>query len=207
MKTYLSVDVDFWFEPTRAREQLMLLMQRIGKIPVIAVMNHQQMLREVNASNARRLINVDEHSDLAERDVTTFQCGTWASYVNWRHQGEYVWIRPDVSYQGSCNGDDRAIWNFGTDWKHSVSRHISRKNLKLTTYLQDCVGVGICMSPAYAPTDVIEVFREIVDRYGIPYRKGRLNEMQARRMRPSGFPRLPTKAAERKLILTAYGHP
>jgi hypothetical protein len=207
MNTYLSVDVDFWLEPTRAREQLYRLMQHIGKRPIIAVMNHQQMLREVNASKAKRLTNIDAHSDLAESSVSKLNCGTWISYVTWRKQGEYIWIRPDVGYQNSCNGDDRAIWNAGTDWKYSVSRYISRRNLKITTYLHDCVGVGLCMSPAYAPIEVVEVFREIVDRYGIPYRKGRWNEETTRRMRPSGFPRPPSKAEERKLILNGYGHP
>ncbi|MCK9567489.1 hypothetical protein M0R72_00905 [Candidatus Pacearchaeota archaeon] len=207
MRTYLSVDVDFWFEPTRARKQLVLLMQRVGKnIPIIAVMNHQQMLASVNASNAQRLINVDAHSDLTESSVRRLNCGTWVSYVTWRKLGEYIWIRPDAGFQNSCNGDDRAIWNAGTDWKYSVSRYISSKNLKLTTYLQGCVGLGLCMSPAYATTGVVEVFREIVDRYGIPYHKGRLSELNTKYARPSGFPRPPTKAAERKLILEEYGH-
>jgi hypothetical protein len=206
MKTYLSIDLDFWFDPTRAREQLILLMQRLGKRPITAVMNHQQMLAAVNASNAQRLINIDAHSDLAESSVMKLNCGTWISYVKWRTEGAYIWIRPDAGFHNSCNGDDRAIWNAGTDWKYSVSRHISRRNLKLTTYLHDCVEVGICMSPAYAPSEVVEVFREIVDRYGIPYRKGRLTEMHARRARPSGFPRPPTKQQERELILGIYGH-
>jgi hypothetical protein len=187
-KTYLSVDLDFWIDPTRAREQLYRLMQHIGKRSIIAVMNHQQMLAYVNASGAKRLINIDAHSDLAESSVRKRDCGTWISYVTWRKQGEYIWIRPDASFQGSCNGDDRAIWNNDTDWKYSVSRYISRKNLKLTTYLHDCVGVGLCMSPAYASSEVVEVFREIVDRYGIPYRKGRMNEMNSRCLRPSGIP-------------------
>jgi hypothetical protein len=51
------------------------------------------------------------------------------------------------------------------------------------------VGVGICMSPAYAYGSVTEVFREIVDQYGIPYRKGRIGENNSRKLRPSGIPK------------------
>lgn len=189
MKTYLSVDIDYWYQPEIARRALTLLMEAVpSRVPVTAVMNHQQMLPEVNASGASRLINIDEHSDLAEATVKKLACGTWISYVKWRKQGTYIWIRPEQSYQGSCNGDDRAIWNAGTDWKYSESKYISRRNLQITKYLQDCVGVGLCMSPAYVFPDIIVVFREIVDRYGIPYRKGLWKERNIRNERPSGIP-------------------
>jgi len=189
MKKYLSVDCDYWYDADQAERQLILLMQKLrAGVPVIAVMNHQQMLPEVNASGALQLINIDEHSDLSEKTVGSFDCGTWVSYVKWRQQGTYIWVRPDKSYQGSCNGDDRATWNALTDWKYSDSRYIARKNLRITNYLQDCVGVGLCMSPAYACSDVIRVFRHIVKHYDIPYRKGLRKENNHRRLRPSGIP-------------------
>lgn len=189
MKAYLSVDVDYWNDPEPCRKQLRLLMNRIGsRIPVLAVMNHQQMLPEVNASEAQRLINIDEHSDLAESSVGKLNCGTWISYVRWRKDGEYIWIRSNASYQGSCNGDDRGRWNKDVDWGRCSSIYVKRDSMKITTYLRDCVGVGICMSPAYASRAVADVFREIVDQYGIPYRKGRVMENNSRRVRPSGIP-------------------
>jgi hypothetical protein len=189
MKTFVSVDVDFWDKPEPCRKQLHLLMKNLGKkIPVMACMNHQQMLPAVNVSGANRLINIDEHSDLAESSVSKLNCGTWISYVRWRKDGEYIWIRSHRDFQGSCNGNDRGHWTEDTDWGRCSSRHIKRDRLNIMTYLRDCVGVGICMSPAYALGAVAEVFREIVDRYGIPYRKGRLNEANSRSVRPSGIP-------------------
>ena len=188
MKTYLSVDIDFFNDPELCRKQLRLLMNRIGKrIPVLAVMNHQQMLLEVNASEARRLINIDQHSDLAEVGVSKLNCGTWISYVRWRKDGEYIWIRSHADYQGSCNGDDRGNWAKDVDWGPCSSQYIKQENIKVTAYLCDCVGVGICMSPAYASKAVTDVFREIVDQYGIPYRKGLMNESNSRKVRPPGI--------------------
>ena len=160
-------------------------MWSIGKVPVIAVMNHQQMLSSVNDSGASRLINIDEHSDLADRNVDRLECGTWISYVNWRRQGTYIWIRPKIHYYGSCNGNDWGLWNQGTDGDRSESRYIDSKNLRVTTYLYDCVGVGLCMSPAYAIADVANVFRDIVKKYGIPYREGLMHEKNRRMVRPS----------------------
>jgi hypothetical protein len=184
MKTYLSVDVDFWCDAEQARQQLHLLLKsRSLRRITTACMNHQQMLREVNASGARRLRNIDAHSDLAEQNVEVLNCGTWVSYVSWRKEGEYIWVRPDRNFNGSCNGHS-GTWNNDTDWKRSRSRYISNTKLDITDYLDECVGIGICMSPAYAPNEVQQVFRDLVGEYNIPYRKGLMSENQRRKSLP-----------------------
>lgn len=192
MSTFLSIDVDFWADAETLRHQLHLLMDRKSKkIPIIAVMNHQQMLQAVNESNARRLINIDEHSDLAECTVEELNCGTWISYVKWRREGTYIWIRNSASFHSRCNGNRLKYWDECSDWRSLDSRYIKEHNLKLTNYLRDCVGIGLCMSPAFATKDVADVFTEIVDEYGISYRKGIRHERQTRIMRPSGMPPMP----------------
>jgi hypothetical protein len=189
MNTFLSIDVDFWVDANTLRHQLHLLMGRKNKdIPIIAVMNHQQMLRAVNESNARRLINIDEHSDLAECTVEELNCGTWVSYVKWRLEGTYIWIRNSGDFHSRCNSVRFDSWDEGSDWKKLESRYLKENNLKLTTYLPDCVGIGLCISPAFARADIADVFTEIVAEYGIPYRKGIRNERQTRIMRPYGMP-------------------
>jgi hypothetical protein len=147
------------------------------------------MLSEVNNSEARRLINIDAHSDLAGCDINFLCCGSWVSFVNWRRRGKYVWIRRrEDPWFGSCNGNQERSWYFDTDWKSTNSRYIAEKNLRLTDYLNDCVGIGVCMSPAYAQQDAIKVFREFVNKHSIPYRKGLLSEKQERNIRPPGIP-------------------
>ena len=87
-KTYLSIDSDFWSNPDIFLEQLELLMKfALGSIPIIAVMNHQQMLDDVNLSKARKLINIDEHSDLDGVDVDWLSCATWLLNAHGKARG------------------------------------------------------------------------------------------------------------------------
>jgi hypothetical protein len=70
MRTYLSIDIDFWNNLEAAERVLTKLLLRRGDIPTIAVMNHQQLLPMVNESNADVLVNIDEHSDLCDTSVS-----------------------------------------------------------------------------------------------------------------------------------------
>lgn len=186
MKTYLSIDIDYWNlgNAHMLERELAKLLQRAQDIPIIAVMNHQQLLSPINESGANRLVNIDEHSDLADCDVDKLECGTWVSYVTWRHTGTYLWIRSENSTSyGSCNGNCK-VWNKCTDWQKSVTGYINPGNLRLVKYLQNCVGIGICMSPNYANNGLIDVFRNVVKQYNIPYKKGLARERHQRNIRP-----------------------
>jgi hypothetical protein len=194
MRTYLSIDIDYWhsFGP-KTLDQLKRVMQK-GKdrgIPIIAVMNHQQMLREVNESNADKLINIDEHSDLTESAVKELTCGSWVSYVRWRRSAEYLWVRNRSDYNGSCNWNLRGFrrcskrgWCIGSDWG-IVNTENPGRGLDLMKYTQWCVGIGLCLSPDWCSEQGEEVFYDLVNEFGIPYRKGRRNEDSLiRRARP-----------------------
>ena len=131
-RTYISIDIDFWgprWGVKETREDLRdTLKTALGRrIPVIAVMNHQQLLREVNGSQASRLINVDEHSDLAPADCDELNCGTWVSYVRWRRGGEYLWIRNTRELSGSCNYGSWENWKADTDWWMARSEYPGKK--------------------------------------------------------------------------------
>lgn len=98
--TYLSVDIDFFAPPYYASDEEVLtfldLLRDVAakkNVPIHAMMNHNQMLKYVDCSSARRLINLDAHSDLADKDVDERNIGTWISYVKWRKEGEYFWLR------------------------------------------------------------------------------------------------------------------
>jgi hypothetical protein len=188
MKTYLSIDFDYWRTtwPKLGVSTITDVVKRAKKrgIPIIAVMNHQQMLKEVNESYADRLINVDEHADLSGADVEVLNCGTWVSYVRWRRGSEYLWIRNSRSTSlGDCNGSG-GRWNFGTDWYKTTSKY-GGKDLRLTPFLRNCVGVGLCMSPEFSTETMQDFFRELVRENGIQYRKGRHEEsIIARTLKP-----------------------
>ena len=186
MSTYLSVDIDYWTVAETAELQLTLMLRAMqGKVPIIAVMNHQQLLPEVNASGADTLVNIDEHSDLTDRYTTFLDCGSWVSYVKWRKTGRYLWVRPNRSPAiGACNGSDG--WDSATDWDRTNTRYVDPGKMSIEKYLPDCVGIGICMSPDYATAPVIRVFKDLVKLYDLPYRKGRVKEVHRRRLAPPG---------------------
>jgi hypothetical protein len=180
------MDVDYWSNPNVAEKSLTSLLKAATKkrIPMLAVMNHQQLLSDVNDSGAQRLVNVDEHSDLVDADCEDLNCGTWVSYVRWRRQGKYLWLRNrDRLTIGNCNrGKPR--WNSGSDWGKTETRYPG-KSLRLLPLLRDCVGVGLCLSPEFSNEKIHVVFRELIDQFRIPYKKGRISESNvSRKLRP-----------------------
>jgi hypothetical protein len=182
MGTYLSIDIDFWNDLDAAEKALSRLLIRRGSIPTRAVMNHQQLLQSINRSGADLLVNVDEHSDLADTDITIFECGTWVSYVKWRTQGSYLWIRNQRgTSHGSCNHGQKT-WNMGSDWWSSRSV-FETQEVNLCPYLRDCVGIGLCLSPSFCVSGAKELFEMLVKAFHISYTEGQANEYSNRQYR------------------------
>ena len=188
---FLSVDIDFW--AGRINEALLAeryldkvaAQCRTFNIPLNAVTNHQQMLPLVDASNATTLVNIDTHSDLAGDDVDELNTGTWVSYVKWRRNGHYHWIQGRDIAWGECNGSSPIFSPNGkhnyslTDWG-SLQRtytlslpHPGRWIVGTTTR---CVGVGVCLSPAWCSEDLSKVFHAWRKRWKVSYRRGRIEE-------------------------------
>ena len=187
-KTYLSIDISFWKEAETAEKAITNILDNIPKgTPTIAVMNHQQLLKAVNASKASTLINIDTHSDFTGKDVRALNCATWTAYVTWRKEGKYIWYRSGVTDdEGRCdwNGD---AWNSDSDWKASKTAHRGQRyDFSKALDLKSVVGVGICLSPDFnmdrrmayekRATTFEDVFKGLVHKYDIPYMKGRRNE-------------------------------
>ena len=190
MKKYVSVDLDFWNDchPHDVENDLNRLFSLARKkgIPIVAVMNHQQLLRYVDASKARELINLDTHSDLGCVDtVDEFNCGTWIAYVRWRHRGIYRWLHRKTVNDGECAWERPIFMNEhctrvrtrpeNTDWKKVTHRRV-KKMPNISDLLKDCVEMGFVMSPAYSDYDFEEVFRKTLKKFDIPYKKGRRDE-------------------------------
>lgn len=181
---YLSVDIDYWRDPEYAKAHLEALIKyaQADKIPIQTVMNHQQLLPFVNKSGARKLINIDEHSDVT-CVPQNLHCGSWVSYVTWRTTGTYYWIRNSSSFSGSCNCTNS--WDQGLDWAYRCTNYVKETVLAPVDYIGGVVGVGICMSPWYSSLAVVETFRELVRKYNLPYKKGRMRETQTRWIAPT----------------------
>lgn len=191
MSTYLSLDLDFFNAAGRGKPRFLDLveqnLERVGEfirargVPAVAVMNHQQMLRFVDASGCNRLLNVDTHSDLAETDVDEFCCGTWVSYVKWRKTGSYVWHHGYSAGRGDCSARDvlfkpRSPYNRGERSGWESVFHIRRLGMPPLT--EDITSVGVCLSPSYVdfPDESAELLREWTKKYNVPYVRGRKDE-------------------------------
>lgn len=176
---YLSIDIDFWPSPRYAEEPLRRLFDRfMSRVPVRAVMNHHQLLRHVDASPARVLVNLDWHSDF-KGGVDCLSCGSWVSYVRWRGEGEYVWACPYKRVTSRTNGNCNygGPWNAGSDWAWMRRRHCGVG----TSLLDLCspyrvAEVGLALSPTYSDKPVLALARELVREYSIPYTKGVVDE-------------------------------
>lgn len=186
---YLSVDIDYWTNSSSVR-----MLFELGKliedcraapapVPITAVMNHQQLLWNVNRTSARRLVNLDYHSDISDKDATELHCGNWVSYVTWRRDGEYIWVRPEIDPSlGACNDSG---WDKGSDWKKVTSTVRAPSKLSLRKLLRNCKGIGLCMSPAFVRLEARALFTAVIKEYKIPYRPGDVTEHISVKRRPS----------------------
>jgi hypothetical protein len=176
---FLSLDLDFWRDPVVAVPAVQEVLQFVRRrgIPGSVVMNHQQMLATVNASKARRLINIDEHSDFASPPINDLNCGTWVSYVKWRGTGSYLWIRNHKdSFHGACNGGNYPRWNSHHDWAEMRSTYRGQSVALVGQLTRNVTEVCICLSPAFTPKPVYNATRGLLK--GLPYRRGVRDEYQ-----------------------------
>lgn len=190
MNKYLSIDIDFWnyTDLYQANNEINKLIYELlnRKVDIFACTNHQQMLQHVDDSDADLLINLDTHSDLADFTNVNFNCGTWASFVQWRRHGKYLWLHRSSTAEGECNiYEDRAekltaMFQYGTrsdltDWEAINHRTITYIPWKLL--LNNTVAAGFCLSPSYCTYPLEEIFFNIVSKYHLNYVKGERNEI------------------------------
>ena len=187
-KHFLSVDIDYWVKDTDSMmTSLLSLMNSKGDIPLIAVMNHQQLLPYVDESEARHLVNIDYHSDLNNITVKELHCGSWVSYVKWRAEGKYTWIRPEKDpSMGRCDSAG-SRWNSFTDWRYTSSIIEIPYKFRLNKFLPNCAGIGLCMSPAFISQPMREFFLELVRLCEIPYEPGDPSELFSEPKIPPGL--------------------
>jgi hypothetical protein len=195
---YLSIDIDFWNSGAQALDSLDSFFCSLQNIPTIAVMNHQQLLNHVNQNPANQLINIDTHSDISdEKGLDKLNCGTWVSYVKWRIKSEYLWIYSQSIDAGSCQAT--GSWKFGLHLWQKISARKAPQKLNITKLIgnKTLTGVGLCLSPDYIYDETLEeTFNYIVDKYNIPYRKGRRNENYDRTCTPP----LINKSVQKQLV-------
>lgn len=167
MDTFLSVDLDYWTQESDDKEAIVFFEElQKEKKPTFLVQSHEEMLPAINASGCLRLVNMDAHSDLAERRhfgppnasynrpgafrEVDLRDGTWVSCVKWRRRGEYLWVTRDgIScelYHDPFSNTHGKI----TDW-----RWIGEVDDYFTIPWKDVKLVGIAWSPDYTPAHTV----------------------------------------------------
>jgi hypothetical protein len=160
MNTFLSVDLDYWtsFPDDKAAVRFFKQVRASGK-PVLLVRSHEEMLPVVNASGCCRLINMDEHSDVAGNrtcfkpkglfEKVELGDGTWVDHVKWRRQGTYIWVTRGYGYCDSYgSGDGLFTTNYhgkATDWKEL--KVCNWKHVRIPWH--DVKLIGVAWSPTY----------------------------------------------------------
>jgi hypothetical protein len=193
MKTYLSIDIDF-FNKCKSTSFVHHILDTTFskahkfKIPTIAVMNHQQLLPRVNDTLSKlngkgRLINVDYHSDICSViDLHELNCGTWISYVKNRNKYDYLWYhyRGQSLALGNCNSGNH--WDYGTDWK-TVNKEGIFPDTIPGLINNNVLEIGFVMSPGWARYDLRCLFKHMVKKYKIRYKRGRIDEESMRQVK------------------------
>ena len=112
MKTYLSIDLDFWNDrPTNDCLEFMKKIKATG-LPIRIVDDHADLLPFINKSGCDCIINLDYHSDISnnikvsgknfkskkkkcskeKHILPKLNCGTWANWVD--NRNTYIWMHP-----------------------------------------------------------------------------------------------------------------
>jgi len=159
MKSYLSIDLDYWCDHKTAQSATRFFNRvfSLGK-PITIVAEHDDLLPDVNRMKGDILYNFDSHEDYCVPNAKAGRpCdGDWVSWVKWRHNARYVWAYPATStwqysyknvwsrhdwreIRGMCGGYSQIQW-------HAVKR------------------VGVCISPLYT---TLRTVKPVLERMGL----------------------------------------
>lgn len=188
MKSYLSVDLDYWMLHINdtASVKFFNKILSLGK-PIRVVQSHEELLPQINESKADVLYNVDYHADIFgfsdKKEVDEWiknnppEDGTWGVFVEWRRKGSFCWMHPQhhcMEYgKGACWEDrDENPFNGGfVEWKKTWNQ-VGKGGLDWDSV----TGIGVAASPDW--TELPTVLR-VSNLLGI-LRNGRLAPLKER---------------------------
>lgn len=171
-QAYLSIDLDFWKEHCDSRSSTNFFNKVFAlNVPMLFVIEHEELLKDINKSKTNVLYNVDYHSDLCSNNELKKNekptDGSWVNYVTWQKKGEYYWICPsyEMCYEeqnGTCCGTK------GLDpFKHK--KESTWKSIEVTQKLntidwRTIKKIGVCLSPCFLDPKTV---RGVTNKLGI----------------------------------------
>ena len=158
MKSYLSIDMDYWFNnfddntSEKVKNTYIPFINKVEScnVPIFFCNQHDEILQDLNKYKVDRLYNVDYHSDIIIEPEETLDEGTWASFYRFRSNCIFEWRMPDrymcvKSGMGLCHA--RSIDTFPrTKFGYKKSKTISGLN---GIEWNSIIAIGICESPEW----------------------------------------------------------
>lgn len=117
MKTYCSIDLDYWLGPDHLYtnherppiDSFVSLMQKLGSVTDRRLVDqHQFLLPHIEHTDSELILHIDYHQDIAfptaHFKTVAFNEGTFYYFLSNRETKEFVWYYPDkISLeQGLC---------------------------------------------------------------------------------------------------------
>jgi hypothetical protein len=187
MKTYLTIDLDYWVAGTPDAAFLRRVVKRLGNDVSCAVHHHHILAHVAAYHRASRLINIDAHSDLPppivvgeyEEDQVRLHnqlnTGSWAICVDWPHRELFSWVAPDE--HSLHEGQIVRPWDYGGRFCDTEQMDEGRWE-RLEGFvgnppdygvnLADVVGASIVLSPDWCAPNAIPVFQKLVRDFQLP---------------------------------------
>lgn len=182
MKTYLSIDLDYWNGQRRRSIDAFFGHVFALRLPIWVAPFHHQLLPHINQCVCDTLINVDFHSDIAEweRKLSLTE-GTWANFVTWRRRGTFIWRH---SCWDRWGGESRYCHWQKNPFKEDVSGWkcvLKQEGLRSIPW-HTVQAVGVSLSSYWLRKD--NPCRPIIRTLGIEHRLNSDQVMQAIQARP-----------------------
>lgn len=161
MKTYLSLDLDFWnkikdIEKVKAFLIKVKELQDRG-IPVLVVDSHEELTKVVNKLAIEHLINVDYHSDIWDRwnprhneYHNCYNCGTWINFIKKENRLIYTWMHPHSKGHenlGYCSHQHNPFYDEGlvySGWR--ITEMLGSRTPERFVRWENVISVGIAFS-------------------------------------------------------------
>jgi len=100
MKSFLSVDLDYWGLQERGyKKSIIRFLNKIISLnkPIQVFESHEEILPFLNTFKINHLYQIDFHSDICEDDLAMeLNEGTWANFYKYKKNCIFEWRYPDT---------------------------------------------------------------------------------------------------------------
>jgi hypothetical protein len=200
--TYATIDIDSWHEGKVDVEAINRILSRVPKADRAAAIHHDSVLSHVRryARSAKRVVNVDYHSDLGGCLDATFEngktglrrlelhSGSWADYVELDDKQEYVWASLGPGMRTDHFSLERPfsqVQQVGrSPWRKI--RHVLVKSPGYGLSNADIDGISIVLSPDCCGDDAFKAFVELVHRHDLELLDCLPQDLDVERLRSVG---------------------